>query len=168
MLSDDLVKLYDDAKIPSLIRYKLEKEYRISSIDDLIERKEISDFANTSSDVLKLVHVAGYFSERRKSEGDNVQLCPLISESPQFKSWMANIAITKGLFEDGKDYTDDDEDEFQIAVVQYSKRMDEDALRKSLKIDSNDTPWRLNSTLKYVELKKLPREIRLRVPLFKR
>jgi len=156
MLSGNLIKLYDDIKIPLLIRDKLEKIYRITTIDDLIERKDISDFANDSSDVLKLVHIVRYYNERRKTEGKNVQLCPLIlSKSTQFFSYMAKFAISRGINEDEKHFTD--EDKLEI----------DDAIRRDLKIDSNDTPWRLNSTLKYVELKKLPREIRLPVPLFK-
>jgi len=157
MLSGNLIKLYDDIKIPLLIRDKLEKIYRITTIDDLIERKDISDFANDSSDVLKLVHIVRYYNERRKTEGKNVQLCPLIlSKSTQFFSYMAKFAISRGINEDEKHFTD--EDELEI----------DDAIRRDLKIDSNDTPWRLNSsqTLKYVELKKFSREIRLPVPLF--
>jgi SNF2 family DNA or RNA helicase len=160
MLSDNLVKLYDDVKLPYLTRDKLEKIYSIKTIDDLIESKEISDFANDSSDLLILFHIACYFNERRKTEGMHVQLCPLISESAQFFSYMAKFAISKGINEDEKHSTEEDEHKLQI----------EDALRKNLKIDSKDSPWRLNSsqTVQYVELKKLPREIRLRVPLFKR
>jgi SNF2 family DNA or RNA helicase len=160
MLSGNLIKLYDDVKIPSLIRYKLEKIYRITTIDDLIiEREEISYLANDSSDVLMLVGIACYFNERRKTEGMNVQLCPLISKSTQFVSYMAKFAISNGIMEDDEKHSTD----------KHKLQMD-DELRKDLKIDSNDTPWRLNSsqTLKYVELKKLPREIRLPVPLFKK
>ena len=159
MLSGNLIKLYDDVKIPSLIRDKLEKKYRITTIDDLIERKEISDFANDSFDVLMLVYIVRYFNERRKNEGKNVQLCPHLIKSTQFFSFMAKLAVPKGDNEDEKHSTDNE----------HKLQMDDD-LRKDLEIDGNDTPWRLNSSqpLKYVELKKLPREIRLPVPLFKK
>ena len=158
MLSGNLTKLYDDIKIPLVIRNKLEKMYRITTIDDLIESQDIADFANDSSDVLMLVYVVRYFNERRKNEGKNVQLCPLISKSKQFLLFIAKFAVSQGIA-DGKKHSTD-KHKLQI----------DDELRKELKIDGNDTPWRLNSSqpLKYVELKKLPREIRLPVPLFKK
>ena len=144
MLSGNLIKLYDDIKIPSLIRDKLEKMYRITTIDDLIERKEISDFANDSSDVLMLVYIVRYFNEIRKYKGKNVQLCPLLIKSTQFFSFMAKLAVPKGDNEDEKHSTDNE----------HKLQMDDD-LRKDLEIDGNDTPWRLNSSqpLKYVELR---------------
>ena len=129
MLSGNLIKLYDDVKIPSLIRDKLEKKYRITTIEDLIERKDISDFANDSSDVLMLVYIVRYFNERRKNEGKNVQLCPLVSKSKQFLLFIAKFAVSQGI-DDGKKHSTD-KHRLQI----------DDELRKELEIDGNDTPW---------------------------
>ena len=192
-IDPSLACLYREIKIPHAIGEKLKREHGITSLEKLVDQR-LNLFEvvkrNISPDAARLLASVDFIIERKKHRDfapTDSLFKPTKDPVSSFAYFVARDVETKGLHvqrllpkktgvsvrpkpKTGGKYwiVDEDEEDWKKDVVADTQEVDEEALRRELRIKKDDSPWTLDDNLRTVVLMKLPEAVRIPVPLFRK